>query len=90
MYTKEFHIILGVWEFGSILFWDILEYLGYAGYQSVWVGERVWSTNPVYSYFVLIYMYYILYIAIYIQPVSSSVCAASMLCHGVAESTASL
>jgi len=86
MYRKEFHIILGVWEFGSILFWDILEYLGYAGYQSVCGGV----TNPVYSYAVLIYMYYILYTAIYTQPVSSSVCVASMLCHGVAESTASL
>ena len=59
MYIKEFHIILGVWEFGSILFWDILEYLGYAGYQSVCVG----ATNLVYSYFVLIYMYYMLYTA---------------------------
>ena len=90
MYTKEFHIILGVWEFGSILFWDFLEYLGYANYQSVCVGVRAWSTNPVYSYSVLIYMYYALYTAIYMQPVSSSVCVASMLCHGVAESTASL
>ncbi len=85
-------IILGVWEFGSILFWDILEYLGYAGYQSVCVGVRIWSTNPVYSYAVLIYVYavYLYVYTQYIQPVSSSVCVASMLCHGVAESTASL
>ncbi len=81
---------MGVWEFGSILFWDFLEYLGYADYQSVCVGVRAWSTNPVYSYSVLIYMYYALYTAIYMQPVPSSVRVASMLCHGVAESTASL
>ncbi len=71
---------VGVWECGLIVFWDFLEYLGYAGYQSVCVGESAWSTNPVYSYSVLIYMYYALYTAIYMQPVSSSVCVASMLC----------